>query len=521
MRDLQLKIVALSLAVLGIWVCSYKVVELGLPLKPIKRTEIWSVEAKVSFVAHSNPIMLQLQIPNRVPGFEILDENFVSGNYGLATESDNDNRQAAWSVRRAKGRQSLYYRVSLYQTGAETSDERWAAPPYPEIPDYPEPYGSAVASLLEDVRNESADIYSFTRQLMARLTAPDPDENVKILRTDMEGDVLWAEEIVHILAGARIPGRVVYGLRLVDGTRHGALEPWLQVYDGSGWISFDPKTGAAGLPTDFMLWRVGSSPLVLVDGGRTPTVEFAIARKPRELVSIAKQRANLEGSRVLEFYLFSLPIQSQNVYRIVLMVPFGALLVVLMRNLIGIKTFGTFMPILIALAFRETELFWGVVLFSLIVALGLSLRFYLERLKLLLVPRLAAVLTIVVLLMVGISVISHRMGVDLGLSVALFPMVILAMTIERMSLAWEEHGPSEALQQGLGSLVVAAAGYFVFSDEWLAYVVFVFPELLLVVLAVMLLLGRYRGYRLTELWRFRALANNESGTSSMDESSKG
>lgn len=72
-----------------------------------------------------------------------------------------------------------------------------------------------------------------------------------------------------------------------------------------------------------------------------------------------------------------------------------------MRNIIGIRTFGTFMPILIALAFRETELFWGLILFSLIVGLGLLLRAYVEQLKLLLVPRLAAVLTMVVLLMAG------------------------------------------------------------------------------------------------------------------------
>ena len=39
------------------------------------------------------------------------------------------------------------------------------------------------------------------------------------------------------------------------------------------------------------------------------------------------------------------------------------------------------MPVLIALAFRETQLFWGVVLFSFLVALGLSIRFLLERLR--------------------------------------------------------------------------------------------------------------------------------------------
>jgi hypothetical protein len=40
----------------------------------------------------------------------------------------------------------------------------------------------------------------------------------------------------------------------------------------------------------------------------------------------------------------------------------------------------------------------------------------------------------------------------------------------------------------------------------LKHLFFVFPELLLCVLAVMLLLGRYSGYRLLELVRFRALA---------------
>ena len=38
------------------------------------------------------------------------------------------------------------------------------------------------------------------------------------------------------------------------------------------------------------------------------------------------------------------------------------------------------------------------------------------------------------------------------------------------------------------------------------HLLFVFPELLLAVLAVTLLLGRYSGYRLTELYRFRVLA---------------
>jgi hypothetical protein len=196
----------------------------------------------------------------------------------------------------------------------------------------------------------------------------------------------------------------------------------------------------------------------------------------------------------------------QMVYRVVLTMPIGALLIVLLRNVVGIKTFGTFAPILIALAFRETRLLNGVLLFVGIVSLGLLGRFYLERLKLLLVPRLASILTIVVLMMAALSVLTYQLGIGAGLSVALFPMVILTMTIERMSIGWEEAGPREALQQAAGSLLAASLAYLAMTDRQLQHLVFMFPELLLIVLAAMLVLGRYTGYRLTELTRFRALA---------------
>jgi len=164
--------------------------------------------------------------------------------------------------------------------------------------------------------------------------------------------------------------------------------------------------------------------------------------------------------------------------------------------------------VLIALAFRETKLLWGVILFTTLVALGLSIRFLLDRLRLLLVPRLSAVLIIVVLLMLLISLISHRLGMKTGLSVALFPMVIIAMTIERMSVVWEERGASDAMHAGLGSLVVAVAAYAFMGMAWLEHLIFTFPELLLIILALVVLAGRYTGYRLFELRRFSELTKD-------------
>ena len=510
MKDLQIKIIALVLVIAAACLVYYKNTELGLPLLPAEMNDVWTVEARVSFQANGGPAKAEFYIPHRPPGFVKLNEDFISSSYGLATEYDKINRKALWAVRRASDKQVLYYRCELAADEASHRKRTQPIPTYPEVPEYKEPLGSAISAILDEVREHSADTETFTRELLLRLISPEPDENVSIINKAGVGSTEWVREIIRILAGARIPARIVYILELQDRIKHGSLKPWLEVYNGEEWIAFNPTNAIQGYHSNILAWRVGDDPLTKVQGGKPAQVEFSIARHSRTKVSLAEHWAKQVDSAVMDFSLFALPVHTQNVYRIILLVPLGALMIVILRNVIGIKTFGTFMPILIALAFRETQLLWGVIMFSILVAIGLMLRLYLERLKLLLVPRLAAVLTIVILIIAMFSILSAQLGLDRGLSIALFPMVILAMTIERMSLIWEEHGPGEAVTRGLGSLLGACLGYLVISNETLSHLVFVFPELLLVVLATILLLGRYTGYRLTELWRFRSVLKEPS-----------
>ena len=84
-------------------------------------------------------------------------------------------------------------------------------------------------------------------------------------------------------------------------------------------------------------------------------------------------------------------------------------------------------------------------------------------------------------------------------------MIILSWTIERMSILWEEEGKREVFVQGSGSLIVAVLAYFAMNNEYSAYLFFNFPELLLVILAIIIMIGRYTGYRVTELLRFKPL----------------
>lgn len=511
MRSAHVKILALLLIAIGSSLCWFKVTRLGLPLVPTEKANVWTVEARIEFRARRDAaVKVKFFIPRQPVGFTVVDENFVSGNYGLTTEDDGVHRTVGWAVRQVKGYQVLYYRIHLsrdpaaaqtpLQSQPQTST---VAPPEIRPPRLPEAMRSAAKGLMSDVRNKSADGKTFVRELLVRLNAPSADPNVILLRQDAEEPELWVRRVMDLLATANIASRATQLLMLKDGINHGSLTPWLEVFDGRQWIALDPRTGDVGMPEDSVLWHIGDEPILDVSGGTQAKVEYSVSERAQDRTLVAEQRARQMGSRLMEYSLFSLPVSAQNVYRILLMVPIGAFLIVVLRNVIGLRTFGTFMPILIAMAFRETELLWGMILFCVLIAMGLLIRFYLEYLKLLLVPRLASVLIIVILLMAITSVFTHKLGFDRGLSVALFPMVILAMTIERMSLVWEELGPTEAMVQGCGSLLVAALGYLCMTSRYLEHLVFVFPEMLLVVLALTLLLGRYTGYRLTELWRFR------------------
>ena len=128
---------------------------------------------------------------------------------------------------------------------------------------------------------------------------------------------------------------------------------------------------------------------------------------------------------------------------------------------------------------------------------------------LLLVARLGATVMFVILLLAAITVLSDKLSFEPGMSVALFPLVILTMTIERVSVIWDESGPAEAIKLAVLSLIIAAFCYLLMAARPVQHVFFAFPETVLVLVAMTLLIGRYTGYRLSELIRFKVLAERK------------
>jgi hypothetical protein len=495
---------ATVLTLISLSIFAYKTLVYHYPLTPDVTVKRWNIENKISFIADKGQaIKVVLYMPHQDSRFTVLNEGFVAKGYGISQKSTQYGEQIVWSTRKANGLQTLYYRVTIKQNDMAQSDN--LKEPLRVIRKKLEgPTLIAVETVLEQIYQISADVETQVSELLKRINQAQ-DENIRFLLGKHPSLIKKLQIAKQVLEQGKIPTRIVQGVQLSNNQRQAKPVYWLEVFD-QDWLPFNPISGYQAIPDNYLAWRYGIGPLANVKGGQAPTVETSISLDEADVVSMLAWRDQTQPSLLYDFSLLNLPLSNQTVFKTLLMIPIGTLLLVLMRNVIGIKMFGTFMPILIALAFRETELLWGILLFTLIVALGLSIRFYLEQLKLLLVPRLASVLIIVILLIIALSILTHQLNLQHGLSMSLFPIVIMTMTIERMSIVWEEHGRIEALQQGFGSLLVATAAYLIMNISLLQHLFFVFPELLLLCLASTLLLGRYTGYRLLELNRFRYLS---------------
>jgi hypothetical protein len=310
--------------------------------------------------------------------------------------------------------------------------------------------------------------------------------------------------MVALCRSAGIPARTVGGLILSGGSKR-TTHVWVEVLQGLRWVPYCPLNHHYGsVPDNYMILYRGDYPLLrfkyidLIDYSYTiePGTELNISRQS----VLARIFSNLSLSR--------LPTGKQWIILILLLIPLGALVVCIMRNLVGIPTIGTFTPVLIALGIHMVPLKWGILLLVLFIVLGLFVRWLIDSMKLLLIPRLSVMLTIVVCGIIVVVILTDAVETRFGAFFGLLPVVIMTMSIERCWLLELEDGFINMVKHLSGTIVVMAVIYCVFRITVLADTLFYMPELVCILIALMLFIGRYTGFRLTEYIRFRSLADD-------------
>lgn len=509
----------LLLVLLGSGVFVAKVVGYGLPLLPADTRGLWQVELRVTVRGDGRQGSVAALIPASDAGQVVLDERSASDRLRFAIRTRDDTRIGVWSGW-LEGVQEIVYefrvqsdpvRVDLpgppFVAPPEALD-RWTAP----TPEFPAT-SPAVRDLLERIplpgpENASdrvRNLYAFVAHEVATVSTAGGDAVLTLAQR--EGSPTGkARLLVTLLRGSGLPARLVRGLEL----RERAMpqeKVWCEAWVGGVWIPMSPVEGFFGeRPADLVALAGGGHETVEATGARAVGYRFRSLREHLRPEEVALLMA--PDHPVLSWLsLYKLPVGTQAALRALLVLPLGAVVVAVSRNLIGVVTYGTFMPLLIAFSLRSFPLGQGLALVAFVLTLGVATRLLLERLRLLMVPRLAILLCVVVLSVTGLAVVGDEMGNREFFAGILFPIVILTMLVERFTIAIAEEGLRAALVPAAWSIAVAMVSYPVLRSPLAEHLAFTFPELIVALMGVLVWIGGYTGYRISDLIRFRMLAS--------------
>ncbi|MDN3683599.1 inactive transglutaminase family protein [Vibrio sinaloensis] len=489
------------LIIAGIALSMFRHQTYGVPWTPGETRQVWDIEARIEFNAQDKPVKASLAAPGTQNGFTLIDESSSSPGYGVSYVNTESGRRAEWSIRQASGPQTIYYKAQFL---VDPQAKVEAIAPSGEInkPTFDGPTEAAAVALIERANRLSADDVTFTRELIKTINDTE-SQNASLLLNKMSK----VDAIDKMLDYAKIPSKVVGVVELEDGRRRQSIQQMNQVWDGKHWVLFNPTSADQVISENILVWDESNVSLLDLVGGQNSKVHFSMIVQEVTPQQATNDKVTADG--LINFSIHSLPLEEQAMFKTIMLIPIGALIVVFLRVIIGLKkTSGTFMPVLIAVAFVQTQLVTGIVGFLLIVGTGLVIRSYLSRLNLLLVARISAVIITVIMIISVFTVVAFKIGLTEGLSITFFPMIILSWTIERMSILWEEEGAKEVVLQGGGSLLTAVLVYLAMTNPYIQHLTFNFIGLQLIVLSGILLLGTYTGYRLTELRRFKPLAED-------------
>lgn len=192
-----------------------------------------------------------------------------------------------------------------------------------------------------------------------------------------------------------------------------------------------------------------------------------------------------------------------NTIVLLLMLPVIATIIALLKQVVGISTFGLYTPSIITLSFLALGLKFGLTILIIILVTGAILRKALDSMRLLHIPRIAIVFTFSTLIILLMLALATKLGVSELATIAVFPMLIMTTLAEKFVSAQSGKGVWAATLLMLETTVVSLICYWVVEWDYLQNLMLSYPEIILLLILVNLGLGRWTGLRVFEYIRFR------------------
>jgi hypothetical protein len=497
-------LLAVALLILSIALISYRILWLKYPIFPAAPAKVWQLSMDAYVKGGEKETTVMIGLPSTQKGQLVVDEHIHSGTLSFNLLREGPNQIGVWS-----GHISPRGEVIRYSSTIQVNPQRLLKIKPPNLGPYPKNIGEMEQKLATRLVARWNSLLPTDR--LHRIAAavngfwgtPLPDAQELKAWSAFQNKYGRVTAFLVLLRAAGLTAQVVEGLPLAESVTNTTVT-WIEVWTGQDLETLQPEKGEIyQKPAPLLPLTTGGYPVTRKLHGELSEVRWTLNRQIINQWRMQFERIMGSNRWLDRWSLFRLPEEFQRTFRILMLVPIGALMICILRNLVGFPTFGIFLPVLMALAFRNTGLAYGLGIFWGVVLIGYVVRRWIDKLRLLLVPRLSVILTLVIVCITIFALIGNKFGLREFMAVGLLPFVILTMTIERFFVIIEEAGVREGLWTAAGSAGVAIITYKILQLESLQLTFFVYPELLFAVAATQVLFGRYTGYRLLELFRFR------------------
>ncbi len=239
----------------------------------------------------------------------------------------------------------------------------------------------------------------------------------------------------------------------------------------------------------------------------TPSIDdflAEIAKRDIDMLRIDADSAGLRPWNVLSSLVNAMLVRgvpSQTVI-LLLVLPVIATILAFLKQVVGITTFGLYTPSIISLSFLALGWQMGVLFLVAILLVGYGARRLMHGWRILYIPKVAIILTVVSIALLLLMSIGAMIGLTFTRE-TIFLLLIMSTLAESFLNLKTEQGLASAVL-AVGETVLAAL-LCVFLVQWGPFqsLLLAYPELLLLTVVANVLLGRWSGLRLVEYFRFR------------------
>lgn len=195
-----------------------------------------------------------------------------------------------------------------------------------------------------------------------------------------------------------------------------------------------------------------------------------------------------------------------NTIFLILLTPFLAFFVSFVRVVVGLPTLDMLVPIALAFTLLAVGITVGLFVLSAILLASFIAKKSLSKLRIMFYPKRSLSMVFLAVAVFLALTLGVQLGVEQIIDVSIFPLLILILLGDMIISVQLHKSASETTVITGTTIFIGLVGYAAATSRVIQDVVILYPEIFLLVIPANIIVGRYFGLRILELFRFEHVA---------------